>query len=102
MCCSGLAGAEVVYAEGWCLAEGGRVLEHAWLEIENKIVDPTFPEARMSYFPVLKLRPPEFAEKLTVYGELPLMWQDECIEKYMDVQRCALKEQERRTAGGFS
>jgi hypothetical protein len=45
---------DAFYVEGWAVILDNRlVIEHAWIEIDGKIIDPTRWRSHMAYFPVL-------------------------------------------------
>ena len=43
-----------VYVEGFSVEYEDVVLEHAWVELDGEIIDPTLPHADMRYFPGLR------------------------------------------------
>ena len=43
-----------LYVEGWVVADS-LLIEHAWIEVGNRIVDPTLYRRKTTYFPGMRL-----------------------------------------------
>mgnify|MGYP001828133399 CR=1 FL=1 len=43
-----------LYVEGWAVADG-LLIEHAWIEVADRIVDPTLWRRQAAYFPGMRL-----------------------------------------------
>jgi len=69
-----LAGA--LYVEGWGVTEGihSLAIEHGWIELNNKIIDPTIPGEILEYYPVKKYTRDEMRAAYQKNNELPFMW----------------------------
>ena len=74
-----------LYIEGWIVVPEGVVIEHGWLEMESKIVDPTLvprihEESEVPrYFSGIYYTVEESFEGLEATdGELPLVYRDGC------------------------
>ena len=65
-----------LYVEGWTVTRDSAIaIEHAWLEYDGRIVDPTLGHDLdiAAYFPGLRLTGPELAEALGKgQGQLPI------------------------------
>ena len=64
-----------LYVEGCavaCLEEVEFATPHAWLEIEGKVLDPTWDPPGVRYFPVARYGLSEILDLLDVEPELPL------------------------------
>jgi hypothetical protein len=46
--------AQARYVEGWAVTERGALVEHGWIVLDGKIIDPTLPENVATYFPGLE------------------------------------------------
>jgi hypothetical protein len=42
--------ASATYIEGWIVKENGALVEHGWIVLDGKIIDPTLPEIVATYF----------------------------------------------------
>lgn len=42
------------YVEGWAVYDGGFCMEHGWVEKDGEIIDPTWPDRDVTYFPGLR------------------------------------------------
>lgn len=81
-----LAGA--YYVEGWAVTVGisvGRMgipIEHGWIELDGKVIDPTEPEGHQVYYAGLRLTREEAERAILEYPpnamepelDLPLVW----------------------------
>jgi hypothetical protein len=66
---------DAFYVEGWAVTLDNRlVIEHAWIEIEGKIIDPTRWHSKMAYFPVLRFDRNQVLEALAECPKLPVNW----------------------------
>src|SRR3712207_6711599 len=65
------------YVEGWIVPTTIPIaIEHAWIELDGQIIDPT-PKSWITpfaYFPGLRLSKDEFMEAVTDDGRLPIVW----------------------------
>jgi hypothetical protein len=68
------------YIEGWSvLAEIPVPFEHAWLELDGQIIDPTpaMWKGHQTYFPGLRLTKDELLQALNEDSSLPIVWRSE-------------------------
>lgn len=73
--CSLAALEEGFYVEGWAVTlDNQLVIEHAWLELDGRIVDPTRWQDDLAYFPVLRFEKAQMLEALTDCPRLPINW----------------------------
>jgi len=62
-----------VYVEGYAVVSGGGfATEHAWLEVDGTIVDPTWDIPGARYYPVARYGLSEVLDLLDASPELPL------------------------------
>jgi hypothetical protein len=68
-----------LYVEGWAVV-AGLLIEHAWIEVRDRIVDPTLWDREVRYFPGLRFDRRAVRQELarktggTKGGGLPLAW----------------------------
>ena len=62
------------YVEGWVVRPGGLLAEHSWCEAGGKIIDPTSPDAELSYFAGLRFDARQLAT-LDRDPYTPIAWQ---------------------------
>ena len=63
------------YVEGWAVILDNRlVIEHAWIELAGRIVDPTRWARGLAYFPVLRFDKDQMLDALVDCAALPLAW----------------------------
>lgn len=48
--------AEASYVEGWTVFNDGLAIEHGWVVKDGRIIDPTLPDATVTYFPGLEFQ----------------------------------------------
>lgn len=70
------------YVEGWAVALNSKlVVEHAWLELGGRIIDPTRWNYDLAYFPVLRFDKRQMLEALADYPKLPITWRgSSCLQ----------------------
>jgi hypothetical protein len=63
------------YVEGWAvLLDSLLVIEHAWIELAGRIVDPTRWASGLAYFPALRFDKDQLLDALVDSAKLPLSW----------------------------
>jgi hypothetical protein len=88
-----------LYVEGWAVADG-LLVEHAWIEVRDRIVDPTLHDRQVRYFPGLRFdrravrREMARAAPSVKAGALPVAWRygwrGTASPEYMAAYRAAL------------
>jgi hypothetical protein len=64
-----------LYVEGWALVPDNLlVIEHAWIELAGRIVDPTRWSSGLVYFPALRFDKDQLLDRLVDCAKLPLAW----------------------------
>jgi hypothetical protein len=64
-----------LYVEGWAVLVDSRlVIEHGWVELNGRIVDPTRWDREVAYFPALRFDKEQVLEALVDCPELPVTW----------------------------
>lgn len=48
--------AEASYVEGWAVFKDGMAIEHGWVVRDGRIIDPTLPDIKATYFPGLEFK----------------------------------------------
>jgi len=67
-------GADARYVEGWVVRPDGLLVEQSWCEADGRIIDPTLPDAEMTYFAGLRFAAQQLAT-LDRDPYTPLAWQ---------------------------
>jgi hypothetical protein len=63
------------YIEGWAvILDSLLVIEHAWIELAGRIVDPTRWASGLAYFPALRFDKGQVLDALVDCAKLPLAW----------------------------
>jgi hypothetical protein len=63
------------YVEGWAvILDNHLVIEHAWIELAGRIVDPTRWVSGLAYFPALRFDKDQLPEATVDSAKLPLAW----------------------------
>jgi hypothetical protein len=63
------------YVEGWAvIPENHLVIEHAWIELAGRIVDPTRWASGLAYFPALRFDRGQLLDPVVDCAKLPLSW----------------------------
>lgn len=63
------------YVEGWAvILDNLLVIEHAWIELAGRIIDPTRWARGLAYFPALRFDKDQLLDALVDCAELPLAW----------------------------
>ena len=71
------------YIEGWAVIPHDLlVIEHAWIELAGRIVDPTRWAHGLAYFPALRFDRDQLLDALVDCAKLPLSW------------RCGVRQQD--------
>jgi hypothetical protein len=63
------------YVEGWAvIPDNILVVEHAWIELGERIVDPTRWASGLAYFPALRFDKSQMLDAVVDCARLPLAW----------------------------
>jgi hypothetical protein len=63
------------YVEGWAvILDNLLVIEHAWIELAGRIVDPTRWASGLAYFPALRFDKDQLLDAVVDCAKLPLAW----------------------------
>ena len=80
------------YIEGWAVTKPSYLaIEHGWLELDGKVIDPTIPDKAIKYFPVLRFNAGEAWTLAREIGSVPLIWEmPERWDEYRQAQEEAI------------
>jgi hypothetical protein len=63
------------YVEGWAvIPDNHLVIEHAWIELAGRIVDPTRWASELAYYPALRFDRDQLLDPVVDCAKLPLGW----------------------------
>jgi hypothetical protein len=63
------------YVEGWAVTlDNLLVIEHGWIELVGRIVDPTRWASELAYYPVLRFDKDQLLQALVDCPRLPIAW----------------------------
>lgn len=63
------------YVEGYVItADNHIVFEHGWVELDGRIIDPSFPAGHLAYFPGLRFDRAGAHQAVADDLDLPVMW----------------------------
>ena len=66
---------DALYVEGWAvLLDNLLVIEHGWVELNGRIVDPARWDRDLVYFPALRFDKEQVLDALVDSAELPVTW----------------------------
>lgn len=66
------------YVEGYAIASDSHIVfEHAWVELDGRVIDPSCPAGHLAYFPGLHFDRAAAQHAVTDDLELPVMWRCE-------------------------
>lgn len=63
------------YVEGYAIMSGSHVVfEHGWVELDGQVIDPSYPDGQVAYFPGLRFDRAAAQQAVIDDLDLPVLW----------------------------